>query len=152
MSKAIYESISETFGFEPIMIDSALVSAQSRKRYYWCGILQDDGSYRKANISQPEDRGIILRDIINADREKSRAIIGSIGRTTTREYFKKHQGQMAFEPVNITNDGKSKTIKAQYQQTSVANICKYKSTYGATGVAEPLSPKQVGSLPPPTKR
>ena len=123
MSKAIYESISETFGFEPIMIDSALVSAQSRKRYYWCGILQDDGSYRKANISQPEDRGIILRDIINTDREKSRAIIGSIGRTTTREYFKKHQGQMAFEPVNIIN--------------------------GATGVAEPLSPKQVGSLPRP---
>lgn len=123
MSRAIYESISETFGFEPIMIDSALVSAQSRKRYYWCGILQDDGSYRKANISQPEDRGIILRDIINADREKSRAIIGSIGRTTTREYFKKHQGQMAFEPINIIN--------------------------GATGVSEPLSPKQVGSLPRP---
>jgi DNA (cytosine-5)-methyltransferase 3A len=133
MSKAIYESISETFGFEPIMIDSALVSAQSRKRYYWCGILQDDGSYRKANINQPEDRGIILRDIINADREKSRAIIGSIGRTTTREYFKKHQGQMAFEPVGTSNN-KSYCVTA---------------TYGATGVAEPLSPKQVGSLPRP---
>ncbi len=37
MSKAIYESISETFGFEPIMINSALVSAQNRQRYYWVG-------------------------------------------------------------------------------------------------------------------
>lgn len=31
MSKEIKQSISDTFGFEPIMIDSALVSAQSRK-------------------------------------------------------------------------------------------------------------------------
>ena len=31
-------------------------------------------------------------------------------------------------PVNITKDGKSQTIKAQYQQTSPLNICKYTST------------------------
>jgi DNA (cytosine-5)-methyltransferase 3A len=50
------------------------------------------------------------------------------------------------EPVNTTPEGKSQTIKAQYQNTSVANVCCYKSTYGATGVAEPI---QVGSLPRP---
>ena len=50
------------------------------------------------------------------------------------------------EPVNTTSDGKSQTIKAQYQRTSARNICCYKSTYGATGVAEPI---QVGSLPRP---
>lgn len=42
------------------------------------------------------------------------------------------------EPVNTTPNGKSQTIKAQYQQTSPANILGYKSTYGATGVAEPV--------------
>jgi len=141
MAKAIYESISNTFGFEPILINSALVSAQNRNRYYWCGIRNDDGTYRKADIPQPEDRGILLRDVLDGvvNRDKSRAIISSIGRTTTREYFKKNQGQMTFEPVNTTKDGKSQTIKAQYQQTSIANICKYTSTYGASGVAEPVA-------------
>lgn len=42
------------------------------------------------------------------------------------------------EPVNVTKDGKSQTIKAQYQQTSPANILGYTSTYGASGVAEPI--------------
>ena len=91
MSKDIYKSISDTFGFEPILINSALVSAQNRQRYYWCGIRKTDGAYTKASILQPQDSGIFLRDILNGkpDREKSRAIISSIGRTTTREYFKK---------------------------------------------------------------
>ena len=93
MAKAIYESISETFGFEPIMINSALVSAQNRQRYYWVGKRNEDGTYSKVDIEQPEDRGILLKDVLDGvvDREKSRAIIGSIGRTTEREYFKRFQ-------------------------------------------------------------
>ena len=38
------------------------------------------------------------------------------------------------EPVNVTEDGKSQTIKAQYGHTSISNICCYDSTHGATGV------------------
>lgn len=140
MSRAIYESISETFGFEPIMINSALVSAQNRQRYYWVGKRNADGTYSKVDVKQPEDRGILLRDVLDgiADREKDHAVIGSIGRTTCREYFQKNQGNMTFEPVNTTDDGKSQTIKAQYSNTDVNNICKYASTYGASGVAEPV--------------
>jgi len=40
---------------EPILINSALVSAQSRQRYYWTNI---------PGIEQPEQRGIVLRDIL----------------------------------------------------------------------------------------
>ena len=140
MAKAIYNSISETFGFEPIMINSALVSAQNRQRYYWVGKRNPDGTYSKVDVEQPEDRGILLRDVLDGmtDREKGRAVIGSTGRTTEREYFKKCQGNMTFEPVNTTDDGKSQTIKAQYSNTDVNNICKYSSTYGASGVAEPV--------------
>jgi len=43
------------FGIEPTMICSSLVSAQSRKRYYWTNI---------PNITQPEQKGIVLRDIL----------------------------------------------------------------------------------------
>ena len=44
--------------FEPIFINSSLVSAQSRQRYYWTNI---------PNIKQPEDRGIVLRDILETE-------------------------------------------------------------------------------------
>ena len=64
MSAAIRASITETFGFEPILINSALVSAQNRQRLYWCGIRQADGTYKKADIHQPADRGILLKDIL----------------------------------------------------------------------------------------
>ena len=51
------------FGIEPNMICSSLVSAQSRKRYYWTNI---------PNVTQPEQKGIVLRDIletrVNQDR------------------------------------------------------------------------------------
>ena len=43
---------------EPILINSSLVSAQSRERYYWTNI---------PNIQQPEDRGIVLRDVLEED-------------------------------------------------------------------------------------
>jgi DNA (cytosine-5)-methyltransferase 3A len=48
--------------------------------------------------------------------------------------------------VNVTKDGKSQTIKAQYSNSSIANFCCYSSTYGATGVSEPV---RVGALPRP---
>lgn len=92
MRKEYQDVISECLGVEPIMIDSALVSGQIRKRLYWTNI---------PNITQPEDKGIMLKDIvegkgIKVDKEKSNAIIASIGRTTPREYFFKNQGQMVF--------------------------------------------------------
>lgn len=119
MARAIYEAISETFGFEPILINSARVSAQNRQRYYWVGKRNEDGSYSKVDVRQPEDRGIVLKDVLDgvADREKSRAIISSIGRTTTREYFIKNQGQMSCEPVCVASRGRyidtdSRSVKA----------------------------------------
>lgn len=47
-------------------------------------------------------------------------------------------------PCNQTADEKSQTIKAQYYKTSVANICCYSSTYGASGVAVKTDVENVG--------
>lgn len=66
MSKAIRESITEAFGFDAICINSALVSAQNRQRLYWVGKRNDDGTYSKVDVQQPEDRGILLRDILDS--------------------------------------------------------------------------------------
>ena len=75
MSAAIRASITETFGFEPILINSALVSAQNRQRLYWCGIRQADGTYKKADIQQPTDRGILLKDILESTVQKDNMIM-----------------------------------------------------------------------------
>lgn len=78
MSKAIYESISQSFGFEPIMINAALVSAQNRNRYYWCGKRNEDGTYSKIDIAQPNDRGIVLRDILESMVAEKVESIGAV--------------------------------------------------------------------------
>ena len=53
--KDIKAYISKQLGVEPIMINSALVSAQNRKRCYWTNI---------PNVTQPEDKGILLKDVL----------------------------------------------------------------------------------------
>lgn len=102
-------------------INSALASAQHRQRFYVTNF---------GDIEQPEDRGILLRDILETgwltDRDKARTVTSSVGRTTTREYFKKSQNTMAFyklsEPINTTVDGKARTIKSQYGSNNITNF------------------------------
>ena len=65
MSKAIRKSITETFGFDAVEINSALVSAQNRQRLYWVGKRNTDGTYSQVCVEQPEDRGILLRDVLD---------------------------------------------------------------------------------------
>lgn len=55
--KDIKAFISEQLGVEPIMINSALVSAQQRKRCYWTNI---------PDVEQPKDKGILLKDVIES--------------------------------------------------------------------------------------
>jgi hypothetical protein len=64
MRKADKDKISEVLGIEPIMINSNLVSAQNRKRLYWVGRKIEGGGYEKVEVLQPEDRGILLADIL----------------------------------------------------------------------------------------
>ena len=65
MKKDFIKIINENLWWiEPILIDSALVSAQSRKRLYWVWERQEDWTYKQIPITQPEDRWIFLKDIL----------------------------------------------------------------------------------------
>ena len=55
MAKQWEDEISKLLGVKPTMIDSNLVCAADRKRLYWTNI---------PNVTQPEDKGIIIKDII----------------------------------------------------------------------------------------
>ena len=61
MKKEYLDIISEYMGVQPIFINSSLLSAQSRQRYYWTNI---------PNVEQPEERGIVLRDILEDQPEQ----------------------------------------------------------------------------------
>lgn len=104
MARAIYNAISDTFGFEPIMINSALVSAQNRQRYYWVGKRNEDGTYSKVNVEQPEDRGILLKDILDSGmdltlKDKSFAQTATYNGATSWNTLERHQRNMIAEPV-----------------------------------------------------
>jgi len=66
MPKEAKAIITEALGVEPIMINAALVSAQNRKRLFWCGKLMND-KYETIPITQPVDRGILLKDILEQE-------------------------------------------------------------------------------------
>ena len=62
MKKECEDVITQHLGVKPIEINSALVSAQNRKRLYWTNI---------PGVTQPEDKGIMLKDIVESQGEFS---------------------------------------------------------------------------------
>ena len=61
MKQEYQDIISDLLGVQPIKINSSLVSAQNRVRLYWTNI---------PNVTQPEDKGILLKDILLDDAEE----------------------------------------------------------------------------------
>ena len=62
--------LSEAIGIYGVHINSALVSAQNRKRIYWTNIrTRREGLFGElhSDIPQPDDRGILLRDILESE-------------------------------------------------------------------------------------
>ena len=121
MSPAIREQITEELGVEPVLINSALVSAQNRQRLYWAGKRNQDGTYSQVAVEQPVDRGILLRDILESGvcwREKAytlKANYANAGAVNGVEggHF---PATMAAEPVRvgtIENDAKNQAFDSQ---------------------------------------
>ena len=73
------------------LINSSLVSAQNRKRFYWTNI---------EGIQQPKDRGIVLKDILEdglTDRTKSHCLDANYFKGgNLKSYFEKHRRQLVF--------------------------------------------------------
>lgn len=118
---------------ECIMINSALLSAQQRKRYYWTNW----------HVEQPKDKGIVLKDILESGQvirgNKSHAVISSAGRTTEREYFKKNQGNL-----------KAYCLDANYYKSGSLehNLEKHNREI----VAEPITKRSMSNLRMPDEK
>jgi DNA-cytosine methyltransferase len=101
MKKEHLDVISEQLGVEPVVINSSLVSAQNRVRYYWANF----------PITQPQDKGIMLKDIIEqgeVDRDKSHCLDASYFKGgNLKSYFEKHRRQLVF---NYSSSGRGNGI------------------------------------------
>lgn len=85
--------ISKKPGVQPVMINSALVSAQHRKRCYWTNI---------PNVTQPDDKGILLNDILESGtgwQDKSYCMTATYAGAVIRNTLTKSQRTMVAEPV-----------------------------------------------------
>lgn len=70
MGKKWERVFSDAIGIHGVHINSALVSAQNRRRIYWSNIrVREEGlfGYKYTDIPQPADRGILLRDILEKE-------------------------------------------------------------------------------------
>ena len=96
----IKDEISKTLGVEPIMINSALVSAQNRKRCYWTNI---------PNVVQPEDKGILLADILENGmpwQDKSYCMTASYDGAVIYNTLERKQRTMVAVPVGAAQRGR----------------------------------------------
>ena len=134
-AQPIKDQISRELDVDLMYINSALVSAQNRQRFYafnW-------------DIEQPEDRGILLKDILETgftDRDKSRCVTASVGRTTPREYFMKQQNTMSMEPVGIGwrgRKGEDDKYHKMYESTGEPKANALTTAITDSMVAEPVA-------------
>lgn len=121
MSDESKNTITEALGVEPITINAALVSAQTRRRLFWTNI---------PKIQQPSDRQIMLRDILLPETytefDKSYPLTASYNGAVLWNSVDKNQRTMVWtKPIKVGHfksggqgqrvysiDGKSITLSA----------------------------------------
>lgn len=116
MPKNIKDYISEELGCEPTLINSALVSAQHRKRLYWTNI---------KGVTQPEDRGILLKDILESGMtftDKSYCITATYAGATFEQTLQKKKRTTIAEPIALAD--KSQTILSTLYKENALSMLK----------------------------
>ena len=115
MKKEYQDVISKYLGVEPIEINSALVSAQNRKRLYWTNI---------PNIQQPKDRGILLKDIVDLNEKNREEVTDKIYKYVESRNYKGRKIETTVRQSITTLEQKSKTICTQSYSLGTNNsIC-----------------------------
>lgn len=141
ISKNIVDEITAILGVEPIMIDSSLVSAQRRKRLYWTNI---------PNVSQPDDKNILLKDIYVPDstlvKRDERIIKTAVKKQNYIQYSvnEKHLTSQAFRLYYL--NGKSPTI-ARCRTESKCNLLIDGNDLSTYKIISPVEAERLQTLP-----
>lgn len=120
MSKDNKQKITEVLGVDPIMINSALVSAQQRKRLYWTNI---------PGTTQPADKGIMLKDILYSGistEDKAHSLDANYWKTPGKSVLDnthaRNHRPMVFEALYSPYDQIIRTDKSAAIGTGCANF------------------------------
>ena len=150
MKKEFQQVITDAVGVQSVMINSSLVSAQNRKRLYWANF----------NITQPQDRGILLKDIIENN------INNVTGGTMRRRYLDDNgkrldvtvdsQAGLTTQRIEARTDGKSNCLTSvqkdslciQVGKADINGIDQIKRVYSPNGKCPTLSTMQGGHREP----
>lgn len=106
MPKEDEETISETLGVKPLLINSSNVSAQQRQRLYWTNI---------PGVTQPEEKEIVVKDIIDQEYYGKENLINEVhfnGKETRRELQNK-----PLRIGTIGNGGQGERVYSVYGKT-----------------------------------
>lgn len=116
MKKEWQDIISSYLGVEPIEINSALVSAQQRKRLYWTNI---------EGVSQPEDKGILLKDILESGigwQDKSYCLTATYKGAIFKDTVERHRRTMIAEPMRVGSFPNRKGEISKSQGTRIYSV------------------------------
>lgn len=105
----IKDEISKHLGVQPIMINSALVSGQNRKRCYWTNI---------PNVTQPNDLGIVLADVLESAvtwQDKSYCMTSSYNGAVLYNTLERKQQTMVAIPICVNSQSGNSTIPTRKQ-------------------------------------
>jgi len=108
MAQKWKDLISKTLGVEPIMINSALVSAQNRKRLYWTNI---------PSVEQPEDKKIFLEDVVFDDALFVGRVVGR--RIDANGVRKDYSSLKPVQRLELRENNKSGTITTVQKDNTV---------------------------------
>jgi site-specific DNA-cytosine methylase len=138
MAPAIREQITKELGVEPILINSALVSAQNRQRLYWTNI---------PSVGHPADKGILLRDVLESGvvwNEKSYCLKAQYYKNGIANFVTNggFSASAVAEPVNMTADGKAQCLRATCYKDGIRNLVG-NTVDRKTCVAEPV---RIGTI------
>lgn len=100
MKKDYQDVITEALGVEPLLLNSSLISAQSRKRNYWTNI---------KNVTPPANKKIFLQDILLDSSESIGAFRGRYIEDGKRKDLKSVKG-LTRQYLEVRKDSKSNTL------------------------------------------
>ena len=132
----------------PVLINSALLSAQQRKRYYWTNW----------HVEQPQDKGILLKDILETAGEttenKSYALTTRYSGYCFPHDHERHKKSGIFEPVGAAmrtredDNGKFKRLEVNGQEKSNAIT----SVQTDSMICEPVTRRSLANIRLPDEK
>lgn len=133
MKKEWKDVITDYMKVEPVLINSALLSAQNRQRLYWANW----------DIPQPEDKGIFLKDIVESgevDRDKSYTVDANYFKGGSPKYLERTYHGKAKRQVVFEHQSHKRAMVRENGSIEVENIYKSGGIAGRIYSVEGKSP------------